>query len=175
MITAIWPIMMRVNDISSELLMMTKKHYYDNDSGKLFALRETRQTLEVSIVADLDNIINTRLELKYYRDSLESSIKKANKIRKTIVRKKCQVVKICEQMSHLLSSYQEHLTLMARQADEECRYDCQELLEGNYDDYQQFLDSYIDHKKDSYLLKAKSKKLATEIQYLKSPAIADIE
>lgn len=138
----------------------------DNLDNLAKELARERDRLENDVKTAAQNNMNMKYEIKELRTRLIEAIIEPMKIKRRIERKKSYIRRISAEMQSILGSYLSHLKVLLNELRDESELDWKMVQEGEFESYEEFLDTFIDHRKDYHLYKAKAKRLAKDLQLL---------
>lgn len=110
-----------------------------------------------------DNNINTRREIEQTRTHLRELINQANSIKRRIEAKRFRITKISNELKTLLSSYCSHLEELYNEAEKECHLDWEYFENGDIVKFEDFIETFLDHRKDYYLYRIRADRLFKDL------------
>lgn len=130
---------------------------------RLRKLERERDKLNEALEASLDNVINTKIEIGHYKSQMEELVVNANLIRRNIASKRFRVTTIIDELKTILLSYRQHLVELCHETEKECNLDWEYFKYHNMNDINEFLESYLYHRKDYYLYKIRADRLSNDL------------
>lgn len=125
-----------------------------------------RDNLINEVRTTAQNNLNMRHELDRDKSNLVKLVLAAKKLRIKIEDERDTIERIIYEMKTILNSYCSHLDFLELEADNECELDCKLFQEGEIDNYRDFLENFLEHRKDYHLYKVKARRLSKDLRFL---------
>lgn len=132
-------------------------------------LQELKQEKDewVNVVRTMaQNNLNMKHELDRDKFNLIRLVLSTKEMEKKIVDKRDDVRRIVQELRRILGSYCSHLKTLAEEADKDCDLDWKLYQAGEIDCYHNFLENFLEHRKDYHIYKNKAIRLARELYSL---------
>lgn len=137
----------------------------DFDKQQLHNLKLERDHLINEVKTMAQNNLNMRHELSRDKYNLVKLVLTAKEINKRIEDGSDDIKRIIYEMKTILNSYCSHLELLEQEADNDCELDWKMLLAGETD-FHNFMENFLEHRKDYHLYKTKARKLSKDLCFL---------
>ena len=121
-----------------------------------------------------ENNLNTLHEIMIYKTNLQVLASTAQQVKDRIDSKRSDLKRILAEAHSILKSYCSHLKVMTLDMDKECELDWETLWRGDTETYSDFLESFLDHRKDFHIYRIKAKKLEDDLNSL-TQTLASLE
>lgn len=128
---------------------------------------KTRDTLRMQVKCMAQNNINSRVEYANLRRQMAALLDEALEIKRRIKRRIPTIRRIVHEISVPLEAYSQYLPSLISEIEKECELDWRMLQRGEFENYRQFLDAFIEHRKDFHLYTAKANRLSQDLKILK--------
>lgn len=133
------------------------------ERNKQQILEQVRDHLINEVRTLAQNNLNMRHELNRDKSNLVKLVLAANKIRRRIQDESDTNKRIIREMKTILKSYCSHLEYLEMEADKDCELDWKMLQAGETDNFSNFLENFLEHRKDYHLYKIKAKRLSKDL------------
>lgn len=141
----------------------------DMGSGATKSLQEKeeqRDRLQDEIKMMAENNLNMKHELEYLRNKLEKHVGASMRLINRLNLSGNEIIDIVTNLSCILKSYSSQLELNIADLEEECNQDWKIMVSDDNQTIEQFLDTFIEHRKEYYKHKQTRDRLVRELNTL---------
>lgn len=113
-----------------------------------------------------DNYFNLEKEVNCMKYQLDQQIDAAWTVIRRLDKQVTYLRKIIDNLEKLLRTHKKHLSIAIVNAEEDCEQDCKSFMSGHVEDVENFLDAFLEHRKEYYWNKIVRDRLAKELKIL---------
>lgn len=129
-------------------------------------LRQRRDDLRSTVRAMAENNINMQSDITNSKIETIQALLPALDIKKRIDRKRKYIGRILNELNSILRSYCSQLEVLIEEAEQDCELDWSLFQSGEIETFEEFLETFIGHRKDFHVYSIKLARLSRDLSIL---------